>query len=266
MKGWMHTPLKPFFQSNGEDAERAHTARVRCLEVLAASILRELNEPLSAFLVNAQTCFSELSTRTPDLERARESVRLAIHDAQSAGAVATRFWSLFGKAEVSSEAVDLNKTAREALALSSHSLQRRGVIVRSELEPDLPPITGDSSQLQHVILSLLMNAAEAMNEVNERTRYLELTTQKAAGHVRLSIRDTGHGFAPDAADRLFDAFYTTRSEAMGIGLFISRWIIDCHGGAIHATLNDGPGATFSFQIPCRPAPQARAPSVGQNLA
>ena len=122
-----------------------------------------------------------------------------------------------------------------------------------ELEADLPRIAGDALQLQQVILDLVMNAADAMNEIHGRPRELVVTTQSGEGHVRLSVRDGGRGFEPRAAGRLFDAFYTTKADGLGVGLFISRWIVENHRGAVSAALNDGPGATFSFRIPCQNA-------------
>ena len=241
-------------QSRSADAtERENTARARCLEVLAASLVHELNQSLSTITLEADTCLRLLSADTPDIEAARETTRRTIHDGKRAAAAVQRLWSLFAKTQASSEAVDLNQTAREALVLSAHELQRHGVIVRPELEVALPQVTGDSAQLQQVILSLVVNAAEAMNQVDDRPRELVVSTHKGPGHVRLTVRDAGEGFNPRETDRLFDAFYTTKSDGMGIGLFISRWIIESHGGAIYAVLNDGPGATFSFQIPRREA-------------
>src|SRR6266849_3785996 len=242
----MATPSKAASRPNNLD----EAGRARCLEVLAAAIVHEINQPLSGLIGNAEAWLRMLSPTTLDLEGARDAALRTIRDGNRAAAVIQRMWSLFAKTEDNSETVDLNETARQVLRLSSQELQRRRVIVRLELDAHLPPIAGDSSQLQQVILNLLMNAAEAMNEIHDRPRELVVRTQRGEGHVCLSVRDAGEGFAPSATDRLFDAFYTTKSDGVGIGLFISRWIIESHGGAIYATLNYGPGATFSFLIPC----------------
>jgi signal transduction histidine kinase len=238
-------------RDNSDDMERADTTRVRSLEVLAAAMVHELNQPLSTILLGAEACLRTLSDERPNLERARETARLALDHGRRAAAAVGRLWSLFAKTEANRDVVDLNETLREALALCSQELERRRVIVRPELAPHLPRVTGDCLQLQQAILSLLMNAAEAMSQVEDRPRELVVRTQSAEGHVRLSVRDAGEGFKPGEADRLFDAFYTTKADGMGIGLFISRWIIENHGGALHAALNDGPGATFSIVVPCR---------------
>jgi len=224
--------------------------RARCLEVFAASLVHELNQPLSGLVGNAETCLRMLSPATLSLESARDAALRTVQEGQRVAAVIQRMWSLFAKTEANNESVDLNEAAMAALRLASQKLELRQMIVHRELEADLPRITGDCVQLQQVILNLVTNAAEAMDEVRDRPRDLVVSTQSAGGHVRLSVRDVGEGFRPGEASKLFDAFYTTRRDGMGIGLFISRWIIENHGGAIYAALNDGPGATFSFLIPC----------------
>ena len=252
MGAWMATPPKAVFQRmDSEDVERADTARVRSLEVLAASMVQELDQPLSALVASAEACLRMLSPQSLNLQGAHDQALHTLQDARRAAAVIERMWSLFAKTAGNSDPVDLNDTVKAALLLSSQKLQQRRVTVRRELEPDLPPITGDSLQLQQVILNLVTNAAEAMDDIHERPRELVVRTQSGEGHVRLSVRDAGPGFEPRDADRLFDAFYTTKADGMGVGLFVSRWIIENHRGAISAALNDGPGATFSFLIPCR---------------
>jgi signal transduction histidine kinase len=149
--------------------------------------------------------------------------------------------------------VDLNEATREVIALSLSELQRGLVILRTELSDDLPPVTGDRVQLQQVILNLVRNASDAMSAVGDRPRELLIRTERDdADRVRLSVQDTGVGFEPQAADRLFQAFYTTKDDGMGIGLSVSRSIIESHHGQLWATSNDGPGATFSFSIPYGP--------------
>ena len=138
-------------------------------------------------------------------------------------------------------------------------------MLRTELADDLPPITGDRVQLQQVMLNLLLNASEAMCDVDNRPRELAIRTERDAdNHARLSVRDAGIGLDPRAADKLFDAFYTTKSEGMGIGLSVSRSIIESHHGRLWATPNDGPGATFSFSIPCGPMGETSAHSPGES--
>jgi signal transduction histidine kinase len=168
--------------------------------------------------------------------------------------VIARLRALFGKKEATSDLVDLNEAIREVIALSASELQRNRVILRQELTDDLPSVVGDRVQLQQVILNLLLNASDAMTGIDDRPRHLTITTARDDGdRLRVVVRDTGVGFDPESAERLFEAFYTTKSSGMGIGLSVSRSIIDRHQGRIWAVPNDGPGTTLSFSIPFAPA-------------
>ena len=168
----------------------------------------------------------------------------------------TRLRALFSKREFSLESVDLNEAMQEVLALSLSDLQRHRVILQSELADDLPTVTGARIQLQQVILNLVRNASEAMVEVHERPRLLLIKTEREeVNRVRLTVRDSGIGLPPESLDSLFDAFHTTKSGGMGIGLFVSRSIVERHQGRLWAEPNDGrPGATFSFSIPFQRGP------------
>ncbi len=147
--------------------------------------------------------------------------------------------------------MDLNDATQEVISLSLSDLQRNGAIVRHELADDLPLVTGDRIQLQQVILNLLRNASDAMRTVADRPREVLVKTEREEGNrVRLSVKDLGIGFDAEAADKLFEAFYTTKDDGMGVGLHVSRSIIEAHHGRLWATVNNGPGATFSFAIPC----------------
>ena len=166
----------------------------------------------------------------------------------------TRLRALFSKKEFTLEPLDLNEATREVIALSLSDLRTNRVILRSDLADDLPSVTGDRVQLQQVILNLVRNASDAMLSIEDRPRELLIQTERdATDAVRLSVIDAGVGFRPEVADKLFDAFYTTKNDGMGIGLSVSRSIIDAHHGRLWATTNGGPGATFSFSIPCNPA-------------
>jgi PAS domain S-box-containing protein len=233
-------------------AELAHVARVMSLGTLAASIAHELNQPLSGIVTNASTCMRMLATDPPNVEGARETVRRTIRDGNRAAEVVTRLRALLSKKEATTESVDLNDATREVIALSLSELQRKRAILRLELAEDLPPVTGDRIQLQQVMLNLLRNASDAMSTIDDRPRELLIKTERDEGHrVRLSVKDAGVGFQAQAAPRLFEAFYTTKNDGMGIGLSVSRYIIESHHGRLWAAQNDGPGATFSFSIPCR---------------
>jgi PAS domain S-box-containing protein len=234
-------------------SELAHVARVTTLGALTASIAHEVNQPLSGIITNASTCLRMLAADPPNVDGARETARRTIRDGNRASEVITRLRALFGRKNVATELVDLNEATREVIALSGSELQRGQVILRSELADDLPPVTGDRVQLQQVMLNLLLNASDAMSSVDDRPRQVVIKTERDEGdRVRLTVQDAGVGFEPQGVDKLFEAFYTTKSSGMGIGLSVSRSIIESHHGRLWAASNEGPGATFSFSIPRRP--------------
>jgi C4-dicarboxylate-specific signal transduction histidine kinase len=234
-------------------SELAYVARVTSLGVLTASIAHEVNQPLAGIITNASTCLRMLGANPPDVDGARETARRTIRDGNRASDVITRLRALFSKKEFSLESVDLNEATREVITLSRSELQRNGVVLESELADDLPNVTGDRVQLQQVILNLLRNASDAMVDVHDRPRQLLVKTEQGDGdRVRLTVRDVGIGVDPQVVDKLFDAFYTTKSDGMGIGLSVSRSIIERHHGRLWAERNDGPGATFAFLVPRAP--------------
>src|SRR5262249_47921445 len=174
-------------------------------------------------------------------------------DGIRASDVITRLRGVFSKEEYTLEALDLNEVTREVMAVALNDLQRNRVLLQSELADDLPIVTGDRIQLQQVILNLLRNASDAMAGVYDRPRRLLITTEQGeADWVRLRVRDAGVGVDPDNMDKLLEAFYTTKSDGMGIGLSVSQSIIERHHGRLWAEPNVGPGVTFSFSIPCAP--------------
>jgi len=230
-------------------SELAHVARVMSLGALTASIAHEVNQPLSGIITNASTCMRMLEADPPNVDGARETVRRTIRDGHRAADVITHLRALFSSKGATTDRVDLNDATREVIALSLSELQGNRVILRVELANDLPPVTGDRVQLQQVILNLLRNASDAMSSVDDRPRQLLIRTrQDGDGGVRLSVQDTGKGFEPENINKLFNAFYTTKSDGMGIGLSVSRSIIEKHNGSLWATANDGPGATFCFSM------------------
>jgi C4-dicarboxylate-specific signal transduction histidine kinase len=232
-------------------SELAHVARVATLGALTASIAHEVNQPLSGIITNANTCLRMLAADPPNIEGARETARRAIRDGNRAADVIKRLRALFSKNGTAIESVDLNEATREVLALSSNELHRGGVLVRTELAEELPIVTGDRVQLQQVILNMVLNASEAMSQVHDRPRQLLIwTEQDKSDCVRLCVEDAGVGIDPSNVERLFDAFYTTKPDGMGIGLSVSRSVIERHHGRLWAEPNAGPGATFSFSIPC----------------
>jgi PAS domain S-box-containing protein len=244
-------------------SELAHVARVTSLGVLTASIAHEVNQPLSGIITNANTCLRMLAADPPNIDGARETARRTIRDGNRASEVITRLRGLFSKKDPTIESVDLNEATREVIALSLSKLQGERVSLRTELADDLPLVTGDRVQLQQVILNLLQNASDAMSAVDGRPRTLLIKTERdERDHVLLTMQDAGVGFEPQNQDRLFEAFYSSKSGGMGIGLSVSRSIIEAHHGRLWAAPNDGPGATFAFSIPCRSECITGAHSLG----
>ena len=232
-------------------SELAHVTRVTSLGTLTASIAHEVNQPLSGIITNASTCLRMLAADPPNVEGARETARRTIRDGNRASEVISRLRALFGKKEPTNEPVDLNEAAREVIALSLSELHRKQVVSQSDFDEDLPTVMGDRVQLQQVILNLLLNASDAMNDIADRPRLVVIKTEPYEGnHVRLTVKDAGVGLEPENVGKLFDAFYTTKNSGMGIGLSVSRSIIESHHGRLWAMPNeDEPGATFSFSIP-----------------
>jgi PAS domain S-box-containing protein len=232
-------------------AQLAHVARVTSLGALTASIAHEVNQPLTGIINNASTCLRMLAADPPNIDGARETTRRTLRDGNRASEVIARLRTLFSKKDAVLDAVDLNEAAREVLAMSLSELQRERLVARLELAEDLPPVVGDRVQLQQVILNLLLNAADAMSDVHDRPRHLVIRSERDTDHrVRFSVQDVGVGLEAQSMEKLFEAFYTTKPNGMGIGLSVSRSIIERHHGRLWAAPNDGPGATFSFSIPC----------------
>ena len=231
-------------------SELAHVARVTSLGALTASIAHEVNQPLSGIVTNASTSLRMLAADPPNVEGARETARRSIRDANRAADVITRLRALFAKKAPTVELMDLNAATREVIALWRSELQRSRATLRAELADELPRVMGDRVQLQQVIINLLRNASEAMSGVDDRPRIIVIRTGLDGPHeVILSVQDAGVGFDQNGVDKLFEAFYTTKHDGMGLGLSVSRSIIESHGGRLCAALNDGPGVTFSFSIP-----------------
>lgn len=251
--------------------ELAHANRIATLGQLSASIAHELNQPLTGIMANCSTCLQMLTIDPHDLDGAREAVRRTTRDGTRASLVVARLRALFSNKEPSFEPVDLNEAAREVVALSLGDIQNSSVILRTEFADDLPRVSADRVQLQQVVLNLLRNALDAMSSVDDRPRHLLIGTQRDdVGSVRLNVKDAGVGFAPEIQNKLFDAFYSTKQSGMGVGLAVSRTIIESHNGKLWASLNDGPGATFSFSIPSlafpTPSEAVRSPRPSRSPA
>jgi PAS domain S-box-containing protein len=231
--------------------ELAHANRIATLGQLSAAIAHEVNQPLTGIITNCATCLRMLTSEPPDLDGAREAVQRTVRDGNRAANVVARLRALFNKTQPAAEPVDLNEAIREVIGLSLSEIQSSRVMVRTELADPLPSVTADRVQLQQVILNLLRNALEAMSTVDDRPRDLLIRTEGREGDcVLFSVQDAGVGFDPRTLDKLFEAFYSTKNEGMGVGLSVSRSIIENHQGRLWAVLNDGPGATFRFSVPC----------------
>jgi PAS domain S-box-containing protein len=232
--------------------ELARVSRVTALSALTASIAHEVNQPLSGIITNAGTCLHMLDSNPPNIDGARETARRILRDGNRAAGVTSRLRALYSKRDFTSESLGLNEIAQEVIALLSGELQRSRIILQWELAEALPVVWGDRIQLQQVILNLVRNAVDAMAEVDDRPRQLLIKTEQErhSDNLRLTVRDAGVGLTPQTLDSLFNAFHTTKSGGMGIGLFVSRSIIERHHGRLWAERNNqAPGATFAFSIP-----------------
>ncbi len=239
-------------------AELARMMRVMTMGQLTASIAHEVSQPLSGIIMNASTCLRMLHSDPPNLDGARETVRRTLRDGNRATDVITRLRTLFSKKQTNIEPVDLNEAAGEVIVLLSGELKKNSVILQQQFGDTLPPVMGDRVQLQQVILNLVRNASDAMADVNDRPRRLLVRTQTEGDDVHVFVQDSGVGFDPETADRLFESFFTTKQEGMGVGLSLSRSIVEAHRGRLWAARNEGPGATFAFCIPCNHERSPRA--------
>jgi len=237
-------------QLRNTQAELARMMRVMTIGQLTASIAHEVNQPLSGIITNANTCLRMLKSDPPNINGARETAQRTIRDGNRASEVITRLRTLFSKKQTNVEPLNLNELAREVIALLSDELERNNVILKHEFSDYLPTVHGDRVQLQQVILNLLRNASDAMSAIEDRPRQMLLKTDLEGEHVRFLVQDSGVGFTSEVADQMFESFYTTKSDGMGVGLSISRSIIEANHGRLWATVNEGPGATFAFSIPC----------------
>jgi PAS domain S-box-containing protein len=231
-------------------AELAHVTRVTTLGELTASIAHEVNQPLAAVVANAEACLRWLDRETPDLAAARRSVEWVINDGIRASEVVRRVRALAHKTDIEKVPLDVNDIVGEVIALVQRELASHLVSLRTELAPDLPKILGDRVQLQQVIINLVMNGIEAMQPVIDRPRELVIRSRQEEMHrVLLSVTDCGVGISAENANRLFNAFFTTKSSGLGMGLSICRSIVEAHGGRLSASGDEGRGATFQFVLP-----------------
>ncbi|HKX29917.1 MAG TPA: ATP-binding protein [Blastocatellia bacterium] len=229
--------------------ELAHVARVMIMGELAASIAHEVNQPLSAIVNNGSACLRWLAGDSPNLEEARETARDIISEGNRAGEVITRIRAFLRKTETEKARLDINQAIRDVVILTRNEVEGKGVALHMELADGLPSVLGDRVQLQQVILNLVMNGVEAMTTVTGRPRELTISSGRhESDQVLVAVRDSGIGIDGQDPDQIFNAFYTTKSQGLGMGLAISRTIVEDHGGRLWARSNGGPGVTFQFTL------------------
>jgi PAS domain S-box-containing protein len=237
-------------------AEFAHMTRVMTMGELTASIAHEVNQPLGAIVTSAAACARWLATKPPQMDKARRALERIANDGKRAAEVIRRIRALMKRQSPRKDWLDINETILEVIALAQYQLRRSEIVLETQLGRDLPLVRGDRVQLQQVLLNLIINAIEAMSGIKERSR--ELTIASASGGpdtVSVEVRDSGTGPDPEHAPHLFEPFYTTKTEGLGIGLSISRSIVEAHGGRLSAAANAPHGTVFLFSLPTNePAP------------
>ena len=231
-------------------AQIARIARITTMGELTASIAHELNQPLGSVVMSGDACLHWLTAKPPNLKEVRQAVEAIIQDGTRASAVLVRTRGLLRRGERLRERLDINDVVREVIALLDGELRRNGVSLGTNLPEDLPPVVVDRVLLQQVILNLMMNAIEAVRAMSDRTRVLRIRTEEQpSDNIAVLVQDSGVGVDPEHSSRMFEAFYTTKVEGVGMGLTISRSIIEAHGGRLWAVANAGPGSTFCFTLP-----------------
>jgi PAS domain S-box-containing protein len=241
-------------------AELARVSRMTTMEQLAASIAHEVNQPLAAVVTSGNACLNWLLTSPPNLRKARNAVERIVRDSNRASDVLKRVRALFKKAPLIKSPLNVNEVIQEVLALVGGELRKRRVEVSAELDVSLPSVMADFVQLQQVLLNLVMNAIESMTTITDRPRVLQIQSRlhdlSGQSAVLVAVRDSGVGLSADGMAGVFEAFYSTKPEGMGMGLWICRSIVEAHGGQLTAQPNDAVGATFQFVLPASAEPSA----------
>jgi C4-dicarboxylate-specific signal transduction histidine kinase len=233
--------------------ELAHANRVATTGQLTASITHEVNQPITAAVTYALAARRWLGAEPPNLRGVDDALSLIVREGNRAGEVVGRIRALIKKVPARKDAVEINDAILEVVALTRTEAANHSVSVRTQLAEGLPRIQGDRVQLQQVLLNLIINAIEAMRDIGEEERELLISTRNEPDGVSVEVRDSGPGFAPADLDRVFEAFYTTKSDGLGLGLSICRSIIEAHNGRLWASPNVPRGAIFRFTAPAHPA-------------
>ena len=235
---------------NKAPADLAHVMRMAALGELTASIAYEVNRPLASVVTAAEACQRWLNGGTPNLDKARRAVELIAQEGIRAAEVVRLVHALAGRSATTKAPLHINDVIKEVLPLVHHDMRSNGVSLRLELGPALPPVLGDRAELQQVMMNLVTNAIQAMNATTGRARVLSIRSREhRPGQIQVDVEDTGGGIEPDNIDRLFNAFFTTKPESLGLGLSICRSIIDRHNGRIGAAAKAGTGSIFQFTLP-----------------
>jgi PAS domain S-box-containing protein len=234
------------------EADLARLNRIMLLGEMTASIAHEVNQPISAVITNAQAGLRWLDARRPDLEEVRQALSRVVRDGNRAGEVIDRIRALVRKVPPHRDRSNINEAIHEVIALTQTEVERNGIRLQTRLADDLPLVPADRVQLQQVIMNLIVNAIEAMAGIGDRPRELTIASGKGdANTVLVEVKDTGPGIDPADLGRLFQSFYTTKPDGIGMGLAISRSIVEAHGGTLSAAPNQPHGATFQFTVSAR---------------
>jgi len=233
--------------------ELARVSRITSLAEMAASIAHEINQPLGAIVNNSNTCLRLLTNKPSGGDSLRKALKDIVNDANRAGAIIARIRALFTRSTPNRTLLELKSLVADVLVLAQHELTEHRITLRTELDQDLPRVFGDRVELQQVLLNLVKNACESMNAMPDERRLLVISSQGSEldgrPAVSITLRDLGHGFNPKDTERLFDAFYTSKVHGIGMGLRISRSIVEAHGGRLWAAANENAGATFTCVLP-----------------
>jgi C4-dicarboxylate-specific signal transduction histidine kinase len=230
-------------------ADLAHINRVTTMGELTASLAHEINQPITAAVTDARTCLRWLAREQPDLGEARESAARMVNAVTRAADIISRLRQLFKKGAPQASLVDVSQVIQEMVVLLRSEASRHSVSILTELSEDLPRVVTDRVQLQQVLMNLMLNGIEAMQDTKGGGQLTIRSLRGEGGQLLISVSDTGMGLPPDQADQIFNAFFSTKAQGTGMGLSISRSIIESHGGRLWATSNSGRGATFNFTLP-----------------
>jgi C4-dicarboxylate-specific signal transduction histidine kinase len=232
-------------------ARLAHVSRVTTLGELTASLAHEVNQPLAGVVSSADACLHWLATQPPNVAKARRAIERILRDAKRASDVVSRVRNLVKKTPLQRTWVNIDETVEETISLATRELSQNNITLKTELAKNLPRVWADRIQLQQVILNLIVNACEALTTVGDEPRKLSISTATEVDRIAVAVRDTGLGIDPQQIETVFEAFHTTKPGGTGMGLAVSRSIIEDHGGRLWAEPNEPRGALFKFTIPSK---------------